>query len=184
MNKDLHSMSIASDEELMLLYQGGDDAAFGILYQRHERKVYSYLHKRLRSSEEVAEVFQNTFFKLHRQRNKYKKDFLFLQWLFVIARSELIDFARGKKALQTKHQVYAQNLSPDSRLDPLQTLIDQEISQLKEFQLDEREKIALQQRIFSQEDFESIAKALGTGQANTRQIIDRALKKLKLGLIK
>ena len=53
-------------------------------------------HRIVEAREEVDEVFQLAFLKLHQARTRYDSKYSFLQWLFVIARSVFLDFQRAK----------------------------------------------------------------------------------------
>ena len=86
------SLSSLTDEKLMKLYQQGDYEAFQVLYERHNRKVYNYLLKRLSDDDPLEDIFQNIFVKLHKSRMKYDHKFLFLKWLYTLSRNELLDF--------------------------------------------------------------------------------------------
>ncbi len=86
-----------TDEQLMEEYIKGDHMAFEALYVRYQKTVFSYLRKRLPDEQSQGEVFQNTFLKLHRNRDRYQSKYPFIKWLYTIARSELLDFCKLKK---------------------------------------------------------------------------------------
>ncbi|WP_417335740.1 RNA polymerase sigma factor [Halobacteriovorax marinus] len=167
-------MQELDDQELMIQYQNGDHRAFEVLYKRHEAKVYSYLKKRLPHSDNVEEVFQNAFLKVHKSRHNYNPKFLFVQWLYVIARSELLDFCKKKKVV---HIEYIEMASED-------TSVDGEL-ELKDYKnLSEKEKELLSLKFISDLDYSEISEALNISQSNARKIFSRALKKVKEALTK
>ncbi|MCB0349058.1 MAG: RNA polymerase sigma factor, partial [Bdellovibrionales bacterium] len=83
----------------MKLYQNDNFTAFEELYGRYTSRVYSYLRKRLSSSEAIEDLYQKVFLKLHENRGKYDDKLLFAPWLFTITRNVLIDWYRLKKDL-------------------------------------------------------------------------------------
>lgn len=64
--------SSLTDEELMARYQGGDEAAFEEIYARYGRKIYGFLVRRLGQADDCAELFQETFLRLHKGRALYR----------------------------------------------------------------------------------------------------------------
>ena len=85
------------DKELMLKYQDGDHMAFDVLYSRHKNKVYSYLAKRLHSHNEIHDLFQRVFVKLHKSRHLYQEKYEVLPWIYTITKSEFLDFVKKNK---------------------------------------------------------------------------------------
>ena len=51
--------SSLSDEELMALYQKGDEGAFEEIYARYGKKIYGFLMRRLGNPDNSAELFQD-----------------------------------------------------------------------------------------------------------------------------
>ena len=73
------------DNNLMELYQNGDEKAFDVLYSRSKKRVYSYLKKRLHDKDLVEDVYQNIFIKLHKSRHLYKSEYPYRNWLYKFA---------------------------------------------------------------------------------------------------
>lgn len=166
-----------TDEQLMYAYVEGDNMAFEALYYRHNEKVYNYIAKRLDNPQNCDEVFQRTFIKLHRFRDKYDSRHIFLKWLYTIARSELQDFLK-KKRIET---VFLEPDSFSSNIDKTDTEEMKELSSLSE-----KEQQAINLRFYEDEEYREISKKLNTSESNARKIISRAIGKLRkqLGVIK
>lgn len=82
------------DEELMLAYAAGDAGAFAQLYDRHERAVYRFLLRSVRSPEIADDLLQDTWMAVVRNAAGYAPRARFTTWLYGIARSKLIDHWR------------------------------------------------------------------------------------------
>jgi len=167
----LNPFSQFEDEELMQKYQAGEFMAFEVIYARHQNRVYSYLSARLSNQNAVEEVFQNAFLKLHKFKDKYDSNYLFVKWLYTICRSELLDYVKKKQVdlVALDEQVIAiddPSIDTDFDLEQISCLSD-------------REKQALQLKFYSDQDYDEISKILGTSQVNARKIISRAIGKLK-----
>ncbi|PIK13634.1 sigma-70 family RNA polymerase sigma factor [Halobacteriovorax sp. JY17] len=163
---------VIKDEQLMVKYQNGDHKAFETLYRKHEAKVYSYLRKRLPNQDNVEEVFQNTFLKVHKSRHHFNPKFLFMQWLYTIARSELLDFCKKKKVIHIEYieqAVEPLNIEDNLNLDEYESLSD-------------KERKVLNLKFISDQDYEEISSALNISQSNARKIFSRAIKKIKMTL--
>ncbi|GAB4478634.1 MAG: RNA polymerase sigma factor [Burkholderiaceae bacterium] len=82
------------DEELMLAYAAGDADAFAQLYDRHERAVYRFLLRSVRSPDIADDLLQDTWMAVVRNAAGYAPRARFTTWLYGIARSKLIDHWR------------------------------------------------------------------------------------------
>lgn len=167
-----------SDEELMTLYQGGDFAAFEILYHRHSGRVFEYLKKKVDVGH-AQELLQETFEKFHRSRSKYNSQYPFLPWLFTISRNALFDFF---KTAETK--VSQSSSSSPVLLDSLVAVVSDthsphDISVILG-ELPHNQKRAIELRYLHDWSFEKIADDMKTSEINVRQIISRGLKSLRL----
>lgn len=169
-----------TDEELMERYKNGSVEAFEELYGRHKAKVYGYLGKRINNRFDRDEIQQNVFLKLHRSRHRYNSSLPFLPWLFTICRNVMIDFIRLKEAKEGKL------IQDDGIIDGLSSAeneesgIDALLPAMSKLNEDQRE--AIRMRYGEDFSFEEIAKKLGTSAPNARQIISRAVKKIR-GLV-
>lgn len=50
----------------MIRYQAGDEAAFEEIYGRYSKKIYGFIMRRLANPDTSADLFQETFLRLHR----------------------------------------------------------------------------------------------------------------------
>jgi RNA polymerase sigma-70 factor (ECF subfamily) len=83
-----------SDEDLLLLYCGGETVAFGELVRRYERELYGYLRRYLGDASLAEDVFQNTFLQLHLKSGQYEAGRPVRPWLYTIATHQAIDALR------------------------------------------------------------------------------------------
>ena len=96
MNK---ALSLASDAELVALFQNGDQQAFALLLNRHKSKVFTSILIIVRDRYLAEDLFQDTFIKAIRllQEGKYNEDGKFLPWIARVARNIAIDHIRKNK---------------------------------------------------------------------------------------
>lgn len=161
----------------MLAYIDGDMEAFEALYGRHRSRVFGFLLARLKERSEAEDVFQAVFVKLHRKRHHYKPEIPFLPWLFTLARNTLIDHVR-KRSAEGKHVTVSEAAienyaAPVSDTSPIAAGVA-ELSKLNEIQ-----RQALELRFNQGLTFAEIADQMQTSADNSRQIISRAIRKLR-----
>jgi RNA polymerase sigma-70 factor (ECF subfamily) len=90
-----------SDENLMLLYQQGDQAAFEALYRKYKDVLYRYFLKHCSDRQQSEELYQEVWIKLINSASRYKPKAKFKTYLFTIAHNTLVDFYRKAKPAQT-----------------------------------------------------------------------------------
>jgi len=169
--------SSMSGSELMVLYQRGDIEAFNCLYDKFKSLVYGYLHKRADKRTEVDEIFQDVFLRLHHSRSRYKSELPFEPWLFAVLRNSLIDYYRKKKKEYPDVSLDGLEATPSA----LQVEDKHNLDGLlpPNINLRKSQRQAIELRYGKDFSFEEIAETLGTTSSNARQLVSRALKRLR-----
>lgn len=85
------------DEDLAVLAAGGDQAAFGVLVTRWERRVYRFVLVRLRCEHDAAEVTQESLLRAWRAMPRFRPTARFSTWLFSIAHREAVNVVRRRQ---------------------------------------------------------------------------------------
>lgn len=88
-----------TDEQLVSLYEQGDNTAFEVLMMRYKSKVYSYIFQIIRDRVLTEDIFQETFIKaiVTIQQGRYSETGKFLGWINRIAHNLIIDHFRREK---------------------------------------------------------------------------------------
>jgi RNA polymerase sigma-70 factor (ECF subfamily) len=89
----------ATDEALMIRFQGGERAAFTFLLRRHQGPLYNFALRQLRSASFAEEVVQEAFVRVVQNAAEFKHEARFSTWLYTIARNLCVDHIR-KQALR------------------------------------------------------------------------------------
>lgn len=161
----------------MLAYIAGDMGAFEVLYGRHRSRVFGFLLGRLKDRSEAEDVFQAVFAKLHRNRQQFKPESPFLPWLFTLARNTLIDHVRKRDA-EGKH-VTASETAIENYAAPVADTSPIAAGVAELSRLNESQRQALELRFNQGLTFAEIAEQMQTSADNPRQIISRAIRKLR-----
>jgi RNA polymerase sigma-70 factor (ECF subfamily) len=92
-----------TDEDLVMAYAEGNNAAFDILLNRHKSTVYSYIYFIVRNREMTEDIFQETFMKaiMTIKQGRYTENGKFRAWINRIAHNLIIDNYRQEKGGQT-----------------------------------------------------------------------------------
>ena len=91
-----------ADEDLISLVAGGEAFAFGVLYERHSRAVYS-VARRLSGGEEreAEDLAQEAFLKVWRSAGSYRAERGGVRkWIFSVLRNQGVDRLRSRAARQ------------------------------------------------------------------------------------
>ena len=171
----VNPFSHLTDDKLMELYKNGDDMAFEVIYSRHKERDYSYLSRRLIDTNIIDDTFQNIFIKFHKSRNLYNSEYSLLKWIYTISRSELLDAIKKNKVslVEFKDEYIVSNSESSEKPIDLESIKS----------LTAKEKDAIELRYYADEDFSEISKALNTSEANSRKLVSRGLKKLRIKLL-
>ena len=92
-----------SDNQLILSYLEGDEAAFALLLNRHKNRIYTAIYLLMRDEDLANDLFQDTFIKIidTLRQNRYNDEGKFLPWALRIAHNLCIDYMRRKKVKKT-----------------------------------------------------------------------------------
>lgn len=170
-------VSPLSDEELMHRYQGGDEGAFEEIYGRYGKKIYGFLVRRLRQPDDAAELFQETFLRLHKGRSLYRPEMPFKAWVYTIATNLIRDRLRTKAHSRVSHpsgedENSLEQIIPDGRAKMLS--FKEAFRKLTD---DQREAVILSR--FQGLKYEEIGRVMGRSTEAVNQLIQRAMHHLR-----
>ena len=105
-----------SNEELALLYVGGNNKAFDELLERTQSKLFAYIKFVVRNDDVANDIFQETFVKVitRLQEGRYTDTGKFTFWLTRIAHNAIMDWYRAQKS------AHIVDLTDDNNLSNLQ----------------------------------------------------------------
>jgi RNA polymerase sigma-70 factor (ECF subfamily) len=85
------------DLELVKRCQKGDDAAFGELVSRYQRKVFTIALGMVKNPEDAMDIAQESFIKVHRYIGNFQGSSSFYTWLYRIIVNLCIDHLRRSR---------------------------------------------------------------------------------------
>lgn len=183
--RNLYSLT---DEELILEFQQQDTVrAFEILVQRYKNPLTNFVFRYLGDSEATADVVQETFIKVYRNKHTYKTIAKFSTWVYTIAgnlaKTELLKKKRRRIVSINSYGDENETMDlPDSGHTPdtltdsgiMDTMIQDALMQLNEVY---REAVIL--RDIQELSYEEIAEMLKLEVGTVKSRINRGRARLK-----
>ena len=172
------------DSSLIRDYLGGNENALGVLIDRHQHRIYSFIFSKVFDRDIAEDIFQDTFIKVIRtlKRGKYNEEGKFLPWVMRIAHNLVIDHFRKNKRMPKFDNNGDFNifsvLSDDSLNAEKQIIKDQIECDVKELikELPEDQLEVLTMRIYKDMSFKEISERTGVS-------INTALGRMRYALI-
>jgi RNA polymerase sigma-70 factor (ECF subfamily) len=163
---------MTTDEQLMLDFQQGSQAAFAELFDRYRQPVFGYFRRRLRDSARAEELAQEVFLVVLRGIEKYEPRATFRTYLYSIAfRQASGEYRRAKHdpvPISSEPIAAAQQDSCDALW--VRRAVEK---------LDEQHKEVLMLREYEQLSYDEIAALLAIPVNTVRSRLFRARMELK-----
>jgi RNA polymerase sigma-70 factor, ECF subfamily len=107
----LHADS-ANDEQLLQLCAQGDERAFQMLYDRHNRMVYNLLFRLLGNHADAEELAPEVFVRVWQKAGNFRGGSRVSTWVYRIASNIALDRLRSA---QVKKETFWEELSPQEQ---------------------------------------------------------------------
>lgn len=159
-----------TDEMLVKLYAAGDNEAFDIILQRHEKRLYSYILYFVRNNDVADDLFQETFVKAITtiKQGRYVESGKFSAWLTRIAHNLIVDQFRNERNENTiSNDETEADLFNNARLAEacieMQLVNHESLSDVKKLlrKLPENQREVIHMRFYQEMSFKEIATATG-----------------------
>lgn len=176
-----------ADAELVSRVLKGEIQLFGILVERYERLMYSYLFPQVRSLQEVQDISQEAFFKAYHHLASFDCSRRFSAWVLRIAKNLVIDRYRKNSDVLPPGDATIQdmidNRAPDSENNAPDRLVESREQFRQTFvnmlQLSEELRIPLLLRVLQELSYEEISEILSLPVQTVKNRIFNARKLLR-----
>ena len=162
------------NEALALRAQRGSLASFDMLVQRFEGRLYNFILRRVRHTEDAEDLTQETFVRAWKHLQRYKPTYKFSTWIFTIASRVAINHMRSAHRRRTAPV----EVEPTHSERPEQGLDDAEMRQtvwdVVDAELTDLQRSALWLRYAEDLSMRDIASILGKSSVGVRAILFRA----------
>jgi RNA polymerase sigma-70 factor (ECF subfamily) len=168
------------DAALVRASRSGDQDAFALLVQRHQRRVFNLVYRMVGQYEEASEITQETFLAAWLGLPSFRGDALFSTWLYRIAYNcclKQLEQRKKEQALQVAIQ--AEQVSNDQPGDVLETRARQSLVREHLSQLPAKYRIVLILRHLQDMTYEEMAEILTMPIGTIKTHLFRARSLLK-----
>lgn len=159
-----------ADEELVVMYATGNNAAFDVLLNRYKSNIHAYIYYIVRDRDLTEDIFQETFVKVIMtiKQGRYTENGKFKAWITRIAHNLIIDHFRQERNENTiSNDEMEVDLFNDMRLcegtveDHLvQAQVFSDVKKMVEY-LPDNQREVLEMRYYQNMSFKEIADRTG-----------------------
>ena len=166
-------MRLRSDDQLVAMFRGGSEEAFGVIHDRYRQRLFAYTRQMLPGSRQDAEdALQDVFVKAYSGLRANDRKLALRAWLYRVAHNRCIDQLRR----QTPVVTLVEPPSPQS-VDP--ALIAEQRETLQALIVDvqrlpDQQRSALLMRELSGMAYSDVADALGVSVPAVKSLLVRA----------
>jgi RNA polymerase sigma-70 factor (ECF subfamily) len=182
------SESAPSDQELIARTLGGDGAAFGILVERFQRRIYRVAYAITRDETEADTITQDTFIQAYTHLGNFQGRSELETWLTRITINRSRDWLRRRKFVS----LFSHDDDSDDRIYAIEPVDEQPDAERQfmshqlraailraERTLSSQQKIIFRLRHYENRSLEEIAELLGLRSGTVRAHLFRAIHKVR-----
>ncbi len=173
------------DEMTLISSAKKDPERFGPLYKKYHEQIFRYVYQRMDDQELAFDVTSQVFIKALSNLHKYEyRGVPFSSWLYRIAKSELYQAFRDRKARKTVNveNMHVFEMIEEFEEDDSYDNKNKLLLCLK--QLNEKDLQILELRYFEKRSYKEIGEILEITENNAKVKSFRALEKLKKLFVK
>lgn len=186
------------EQELVSRARKGDRSAFGVLYQRHVERVYSYVAFRVRDPAVAEDITQDVFLQALNGLRRFDWRGSVAPWLLSIARNAVIDYWRRMGRRRERAESWFMEHSEDEDGGPLERVesgsaasalaaaelaIDRRVLLAAAQELTELQQQVLALRFAAGLSIEETALAMGKSDGAVKNLQHHALRALRKVLL-
>ena len=180
-------MEKESDVQLIQRILSGDEAAFGVLVEKHQKGVHALAWRKVGDFHDAEEITQDTFLQVYKKLSTLKDPYKFAGWLYVIANRLCIDWTRKKNlATQSLEDTPVEEIEKASYTDHVSEQSEIAISERRReivkkllAKLPESERTVMTLHYLGEMTVKEISKFLGVSVSAIHNRLYRARKRLQ-----
>lgn len=174
------------DTVLMARAGQGDQHALAQLVKRYEKPLYNYILRMSGQHANAEDLFQETWLKVYRFRERYQEGKAFKPWLYQIATNVCRDWGRKRgRAKEVSLETVEGSLHIASRETPLHQAQQHELAEALHHaiaELPEKQRSVFWMARYDEMTYDEIALTLDIPVGTVKSRINHAVRKLRITL--
>lgn len=169
-----------SDKDILKELTEGrkQEIAFSKLVKKYQENLYWVIRRLVKSHEAADDVLQNTWVKIWKNRNKFRKDAALYTWMYRIATNEAYTFlntAYQRKFTPTDDPLVTSTSHQEISGEKIESILLAAIEKLPE-----KQQIVFQMKYFDELKFKEISDKLDTSIGALKASYHHAVKKIEV----
>ncbi|MCT4581406.1 MAG: RNA polymerase sigma factor [Flavobacteriales bacterium] len=167
-----------SHKILGLLSSGNAQAAFDLIIQEYNQKIYWHIRRIIISHDDTNDVLQNTFIKIWKGLLNYKGEAKIYTWIYRIATNESITFLNKQKKAPLYDGTTQEPYTTQAAIQMDATEIEKRL-ELALLTLPEKQRIVFNLKYFEDMKYEDISAITQTSVGALKASYHLAVKKIE-----
>ena len=159
-------------------HAGTKEQGFRLLMQTYQKDLYWHIRNIVGTHEDTDDVLQNTFIKIFRFIDKFKRDASLFTWVYRIATNESLTFLKKRNKNQTEDIGEIYHLSSNNINDLDGDIILDRLNHAL-LKLPEKQKLVFKMRYFEEMTYQQISDILETSVGALKASYHFAVKKIE-----
>lgn len=172
-------------EELLIdLALAGNQRAYSVIFERHERLMRNVISRYLNQPEEQEECLQDTLVRMYRALPNFRRACKLSSWLYQIATFTAINYYRSKTHRQLMDSVDAipelayQENQPEAITQLERNDVSHNLNSALQL-LQEKDATVLRQFYLNEKSIDEICRETGLSESNIKTRLSRARQRLR-----
>jgi len=171
-----------TDNELLDLLELDKEAGFRVLMRQYQEQVYWHIRRMVTFHEDADDVVQNTFVKVYRNIDKFKRDSKLYTWLYRIATNESLTHLRKRNnsnkttSMDDELHSTALKIKADNYFDGSNAEL---VLQKAIISLPDKQKAVFNLRYYDEMSYADMSEMLGTSVGALKASYHHAVKKIE-----
>jgi len=183
---EIKNLTDGSDD-LLLSAKGGDDEAFGVIFEHHSRFVYKFIYAMLGERGAAEELTQETFLAAYKSIHGLRSETHLRTWLCGIAKNVVYKSfrSRRKEGLNSGEAVESLGAADDKNLPPDEEFLSKELNYLIHSalaELDENKRLVFTLKELQHLSYKEISEITGSAIPKLKTDLHRAKIEMRRAL--
>lgn len=134
-------MERENDVQLIHAVLSGDDSAFGVLIEKHQKSVHALAWRKIGDFHYAEEITQDTFLRAYQKLSTLRDPSQFLRWLYVIANRLCLNWLRKQKPAKQLQSLEDTPMAEVAKSDYARYVLEQRETEANEQRFEIVEKL-------------------------------------------